>query len=166
MNQGLRLVSLWHFDYHDPATGERWEESVWNLITTEGLNAILSTMFNAGPQSSAWYMGLIANSGFDEILVTDTAAAHAGWDEFLEYLGQRQPLAPLSVAGGIVITTSPLQFTFTTADTVRGGFVINDQAKTGTTGTLWSATSFGTPRQVKQGASLTVRWTLTAAGGT
>src|SRR5262245_13961455 len=160
----LVLSCVYTFDYRGPGP-ERWTETVRNLIVTEGLDFILEAMFHGGPQVSPWRVGLIDNAGFTAITSDDTAAAHPGWAELTSYAGDRPPLAPVSVAGGTLITVEAVAFLRSLAGVVRGAFIASEPGKLSAAGTLWSATAFGTARSVKAAGTLSVSVTLTAAGG-
>jgi hypothetical protein len=144
-----------------------WVDEGHNTIMLTGLSNVLRAGFMAGTQVASWFMGLIANADFDEITVDDTPSSHAGWDEFTDYSGATRPQwSPLSESSGILLNTSPVQFTFASAGTVRGYFLVSDSTKGGTSGTLWCAGPLSTARTVRAGASLTVTYSVRAAGGT
>lgn len=144
-----------------------WTEIIHNTVVTEGRTKALDVMFNAATQITAWYFGLISNSGFTAISINDTASSHSGWAEFTDYsAGTRPQWNTLSVAGDVITNTSPIQFTFSSQATVRGFFIISNNTKGGSVGTIWSAALFSTSRTIAAGASITVSYTLRVAGGT
>lgn len=162
----LRLETEFLAIYRDPNGKIAWVEKGKNTIVIEGLTRLLSVMFAAGTQVTSWYMGLINNSGFDEITQDDTIASHAGWTEFTSYSGGvRKQWTPLSVSGAVLTNTAPIQFTFSSAGTVQGFFLVSDSTLSGTTGVMWNAATFSGTRTIQAGGNLTVNYTLRAAGG-
>lgn len=144
-----------------------WSFVVPNTLTVEGLTHILNVVFKAATQSTNWFMGLITNTGYTAISADDTAASHTGWTEYTAYTnGSRPGWDTLNVSGGVVINTSPIQFSFTSTGTIRGFFIASTSTKLGTSGVLMSASEFLAARTILVGQTLTVKYTLSAAGGT
>lgn len=139
----LKVVGKWKFEIFNRETGKvRDTIEFLNLVTNVGKNALLDTMFNQATQvaSNSWYMGLITNTGFSAIAPTDTAASHPGWNEFVAYTQATRPLWGQGVAASQSITNStPVTFSINATGTIKGGFIISQNTKGGTTGLLWSA---------------------------
>lgn len=166
MRTTLKLCGLYEITCRNPDGSAAWRDKVWNTIVTAGLTDLLSAVFNGGTQKTSWYMSLINNTSFDQITVDDTMSSHAGWQELTTYSGgSRKQWTPLSVSSGIIINTSPIQFVMTAAAVIKGFFITSDSTLSGTSGILMSAASFTTARTVQSGQSLTVKYTLRAAGG-
>jgi len=72
------------------------KEEGHNLITDEGANAALATLFVNGTQTDIWYVRLIQSGGM--AASTDTAAQHSNWYEETHYTGDVEwvPNAPLA----------------------------------------------------------------------
>ena len=49
----------------------------WNGITTAGINNLFNVYFGATSKAAAWYMGLIASSGYSALAAADTMSSHA-----------------------------------------------------------------------------------------
>lgn len=163
----MRLAGEYEVRCTGPDGVVDWEERGRNTIVTVGLTHALGAVFNAVTQITQWFMGLITNTDFDEISVDDTIASHAGWTEFTGYSSATRPQwTPLSVSGGVLLNTSAVQFTFDSAATVRGFFIVSNSTKGGSTGTLWCAAPLSTARTIRAGANLTITYTVRAAGGT
>lgn len=134
-----------------------------NLVVNVGKNYILDVMFNSGTQiaSSSWFMGLVSDSGFTSIQATDTASSHAGWTEFTGYSQSTRVLWGQGAASGQAVTNaSPATFDITSTGTIRGGFIISNSTKGGTTGTLWAAALFTSSVPVNNGDQLRCTYTL------
>jgi hypothetical protein len=96
----------------------------------------------------------------------DTLASHAGWAETTDYTGNRKPVtfAAATTADPSVITNSalPSQFSMDDTVTVAGAFLAN--VDTGTSGILFSVSSFQSPgdRNVVNGDTLSVTYEFSA----
>ena len=139
------------------------EFEVHNLIVNQGLDHILNTEFMATPQITAWYMAPFVNNYVP--VGTDTATsivANAG--ETNAYGGTtRQPYT--GVEGGQQITNAaaPANFTFTAALTIYGAFLISSSAMMATTGVLFAAAQFTTPKVVAAQDQLLLTYAFGAA---
>lgn len=152
----VKAKSLYVFECRDAAGKLKWREEVPNLVTTAGLNKLLDATFKTGLTTPAWYVGL---KGAGTIAAGDVASSHAGWSEVVPYSeGTRQVLTPGTIASGAVSNSAAkATFTINATATVAGAFLIDNSTKSGTTGTLYGATDFGTSRSVISGDSLAVQ---------
>lgn len=116
----------------------------WNGITTAGINNLFNVYFGATSKAAAWYMGLIASSGYSALAAADTMSSHAGWTEETSNYSQstRPTWSPASASGGSVSNSSSVDFTITGSVTVKGIFITDNSTKSGTTGTLWATALF------------------------
>lgn len=142
-----------------------WTEFVGNLITNAGLDHSLESTLGAGTQITAWYLGL--TDGTPTVAAGDTAASHAGWTEVTAYdeadrqactFGATSAQSIDNVGNEAVFTIS------TNSTTIGGAFLISDDTKGGSTGTLFSAAAFtGGDRSLDDGDTLTVDYTCAAS---
>ncbi len=137
----------WGDIYNADGTFNRREKLVlrfWNGITTAGINNLFNVYFGATSKAAAWYMGLIASSGYSALAAADTMSSHAGWTEETSSYSQatRPQWTPASASGGSVSNSTSVDFTITGSVTVKGVFIVNESTKTGTTGTLWATALF------------------------
>lgn len=137
----------WADIYNADGTFNRREKLTlrfWNGITTAGINNLFNVYFGATSKASAWYLGLIASSGYSALSAADTISSHAGWTEETSNYSQtnRPTWTPASASGGSVSNSSSVDFTITGSVTVKGIFVVNENTKGGTTGTLWATALF------------------------
>ena len=142
----------------------KWTEEFDNLVVTVGKNSLLDTYFAGSGYTAAWYMGLIDNSGFSAVAAGDTMSSHAGWTESSAYAAANRPtVSSWNAAGsGSKATNTAVQFSINGTVTVNGVFMSTNSTKGGTTGTLYSAGSFGSPRACVNGDTLSVTWTASA----
>lgn len=137
----------WADVYNADGTFNRREKLTlrfWNGITTAGINNLLNVYFGATSKAAAWYMGLIASSGYSALAAADTMSSHAGWTEETSNYSQstRPQWTPASASGGSVSNSSSVDFTITGSVTVKGIFLVDNSTKSGTTGTLWATALF------------------------
>jgi hypothetical protein len=136
--------------------------TAWELFpngtTYEGLNYLLDAGFRGASQLSAWFMGVIDQSGYSAVSPSDTAASHAGWSELTGYSQTtRQAWSPGAAATGQLQVTSALSVTMTAARQVRGVFLASSSTKGGTAGKLYATAVLPAYLDVANGA--TFDWT-------
>lgn len=141
----------------------RWTESVFNTVMTAGKNDLLTNYFKGSAYTAAFFVGLVDNASFSAISAADTAASHAGWLESVAYSNATRPALTLGTASGGSIdnSASKASYTINATATINGAFTITNSTKSGTTGVLYSASSFGSTRAVLNGDTLNVQVTLT-----
>ena len=147
----------------------KWEDSIQNLVVNVGKANILSVYLGADTQTTTWYMGLVDNTGYTAYNAADTMSSHTGWSESVAYSNSTRPTVTFGTAtasgGGAgsagtgSIVSTAVTFTINASATILGAFLTTDSAKSGTTGTLYSAGSFASSRAVISGDSLLVTYT-------
>jgi len=151
------------------ADGEmKWKDYIENIVTNEGLNHILDILFvSATSQVDPWYVGLI--DATPSPAATDTAAGIDSsaqvWGEVQTYdEATRQTYTDVRSGQSVDNSASKAVFTISGSVTVGGAFMISDNTKGGTTGTLLCAGAFtGGNRAVVDNDTLNVTYTFTAA---
>lgn len=140
------------------------EEEVHNLVTNQGLDHILNTVFNSSTPVTTWYLGLF--EGNYTPLATDTATNFPvsaveciAYDEAtrVEYN------EATSTARSTTNSANRAAFTINATKTIYGGFLASSATKSATTGTLMAAARFGTARSVNAGDQLLITYTFSAA---
>jgi len=159
-NLGLR--NIWEVVCYDSNGVEKWREKNKNLVTTEGLNHVLSITLDGGTQITAWYVGL---AGAGTKAAADTMSSHSGWAVVVDYSESVRQTLTLGTAssGSIDNTSNKAAFSINGTATVAGAFITSSSTKSGTSGTLYGAVDFSSSRSVISGDTLTVTVTLTAA---
>lgn len=120
-----------------------------NIVVDQGLNHILSAVFNAGAQITAWYVGIF--EGNYTPVATDTAAnITANSTESTAYDEATRVAWVEAAPSGQSITNSANKATFTmnATKTIYGAFLASASAKSATTGTLMAASKFSASRAV------------------
>ncbi len=137
-----------------------------NQVLLAGMKSILDIMFDAGTQITTWYMGLIGGSTvtIDE---DDTPSSHSGWTEDQNYDEATRPIwnPRAATASGKIKNSSSSEFTMNAATTIRGLFIISENTKGGTSGTLWSAATLDAVQVVSGSEILRGYYELQALDG-
>lgn len=149
----------------------KWEAECPNLVVNGGLQDMNNKYFLGSAYTAAWYIGLYGAGASNTPAATDTASSHAGWTEVVPYSQATRPactFATPTTANPSVATNSasPAVYSINATATVGGAFLISNSTKSGTTGTLYSASDFTSPgdRSVVSGDTLNVTYTLSLAG--
>ena len=156
--------TLYEVVARDKDGNELWRESVPNLVTTAGLNDSLDKHFKGSSYTAAWYVGI--TDGSPTFAAGDTMSSHSGWTEVTAYdEANRQTLTLGSVsAGSVDNSASKAVFTISTNSTTIGGaFLVTNNTKGGTSGTLYGGAAFAANRTLNDDDTLTITVTLTAA---
>lgn len=172
-NQHIEVIRAPAFDFDLECFGPdgrlKWRESFHNLVTRVGMAYMLDMCFAAGAAAQSWYLGLVNNSGYSAVAKTDTAASHAGWTEYTGYSQSTRPALSWSAATTASdnvdkVASAAASYTINGGGgTIKGCFVITNNTKGGTTGTMYSAGTFSADRVVQDNDTLNVTPTLRVA---
>lgn len=126
----------------------------WNKMPTQALDYVTGLVAGKTTPIASWYLALYENATnpTDE-LTAATAPSVLG--ECTAYVSSTRPAIPFSDVTGGVITAS-VEFTFTAAKTIRGGFVMSSPSKGAVTGLILSAVRFPEDQEAKVGNILRV----------
>jgi hypothetical protein len=146
----------------------KWEASSHNLVVNVGLQDMNTKYFTGSSYTAAWYIGLITGPGSGTTIAAgDTMSSHAGWTENTSYSNATRPAATFGSASladpsEISNSASPASFSINGTATIAGAFLTTSNTKSGTTGTLFSASDFTAPgdRSVVSGDTLNVTYTF------
>jgi len=144
----LGLENIWEVVCYDSNGAEKWREENKNLVTTAGLNDVLTKYLKGSSYTAAWYVGL---AGAGTKAAADTMSSHAGWAVVADYSESVRQTLNLSGSAG-----TPSAGSCTNSDN-KAAFSINGTA------TLYGVVDFSSSRAVISGDTLTVTVTLTAA---
>lgn len=142
----------------------RWSEDFHNLVTTAGLNDLLTQYFKGSAYTAAFYVGVTAAT--PTFAAGDTMSSHGGWTESSAYSQSTRPALTLGTvsSGSIDNSASKAQFSINGTATIGGAFIATNSTKGGTTGTLYGGGAFTEGnRSVVSGDTINVQATLTAA---
>ena len=145
----------------------KWEDSNHNLVVNGGLQYMAGSALTATTAITAWFIGLYGAAASNNPAAADTMASHAGWTEVVAYSNSTRVAATFVAATNanpsvVTNSASPATFNMNATTTVGGAFLVSNSAKSGTTGTLFSAADFQSPgdRSVINGDTLVVTYTF------
>lgn len=173
--EGALALGRFTIQCYDKNGKLKWEAENHNLVVNTGLQYMAGVALNQAAnlvtQISTWYIGLYGAGASNAPAAGDTMASHAGWTEVVPYSNATRPqclfvaatLANPSVASN---SSAAASFSIDATATVGGAFLVSNNTKSGTTGTLFSAADFSAPgdRSVVSGDTLNVTYALSLAG--
>ena len=139
-------------------------EVAHNIMPLEGIHHVLNTVLKGGAQVAQWHIGLYETAYTptpnDTMANFPSAAVEA-----TEYAATtRMPFTPGNLAAGSVDNSAnAVEFEFTAAKLIYGGFISSSSAKGSTSGVLLSAVRFGSPKSVDSSSTLRVTAGFTMA---
>jgi len=149
----------------------KWSAESQNLVVNAGLQYMAGTALTSTAAITTWYIGLYGAGASNTPAAGDTMSSHAGWTEVTPYSNANRPtanLAAATLANPSVVTNSAsvAVFNINATQVVGGAFLVSDNTKGGSTGTLFSAADFQSPgdRSVVSGDVLNVTYTFSLAG--
>ena len=166
-----KATGLFEIKCHDKDGNLKWEAQSKNLVVNVGLQYMAGSALTSVTQITTWYLGLYGAGASNTPAAADTMSSHAGWTEVVAYSNATRVAATFVTATAVnpsVVTNSasPATFNINGTTTVGGAFLTSGSAKSGTTGTLFSAADFGSPgdRSVVNSDTLSVTYTFSLAG--
>ena len=165
--EAAQATGVYHVECHDKDGNLKWAADSKNLVVNAGLAYMAGSALTSVTQITTWYLGLYGAGASNLPAAGDTMASHAGWTEIVPYSNATRVVATLATAttanpSVATNTASPAVFNINGTATVGGAFLTSGSAKSGTTGTLFSAADFGSPgdRSVVSGDTLSVTYTF------
>lgn len=162
-----RAGGVYKIECRDKDGNLKWVAESANLVVNVGLQDMNTKYFTGSSYTAAWYIGLYGAAASNTPAASDTASSHAGWTEITPYSNANRPTATFGTAttadpSVISNSASPAQFNINATQTVGGAFLISNNTKGGSTGTLFSASDFQSPgdRNVSSGDTLNVTYTF------
>ena len=165
-----KATGVYHVECHDKDGKLKWSADTNNLVVNAGLAYMAGTALTSVAQITTWYIGLYGSGATNTPAAGDTMSSHAGWTEVVAYSNATRVAATFvtaTTANPSVVTNSasPAVFNINGTTTVGGAFLTSGSAKSGTTGTLFSAADFSAPgdRSVVSGDIISVTYTFSLA---
>lgn len=177
-SETVGIEGRYHVVCHDADGNLKWEEQFPNLVVAVGKQLMLDTLLSGSAYTTNGpFLGLISGST-NTFAASDTMAVHAGWIEFVNYTVGGSAVRGTATFGAATssgaspsnVTTkaaSSITYTITGAGGVVGGcFLVTGAGASpsinSTSGTLYSAGAFGTPKTTTAGDTVTVTYSTTA----
>ena len=170
--EAAQAAGAYHVECRDKDGNLKWTAETKNLVVNAGLAYMAGSALTSVTQITSWYLGLVTGPGSGTTYAAgDTMSSHAGWTEYVNYSNGTRVAATFATAttanpSVATNTASPAVFNINGAGgTVAGAFLTSGSAKSGTTGTLFSAADFGSPgdRAVVNGDTLSVTYQFSLA---
>ena len=141
---------------------DHWEEP--NLVTNEGLDAVLNIMFHADTQITTWYIGVFEGN-YTPVAAVTAASVTADSTECTAYDEATRQAYTEAAASSQSITNSASRatFTFNATKTIYGAFLVSASAKSATTGTLFSISRFASSKAVVATDQLLITYQIDAS---
>ena len=169
--EALKATGYYEIECRDKDGNVKWTDRTKNLVVNVGLQYRAGPALTSVTQSTTWYIGVYGAGASNTPAAGDTMSSHAGWTEVVPYSNATRVqavFATATTANPSVVTNSasPASFTINATATIGGAFLTSGSAKSGTTGTLFSAADFSSPgdRSVVSGDVLSVTYTFSLAG--
>jgi hypothetical protein len=166
-NEKVKAGGIFTVQCFDKEGNLKWTEEKHNLVVNVGLQDMNTKYFSGSSYTAAWYIGLYGAGASNTPAASDTMSSHAGWTEVVAYSQATRPACTFGTAttadpSVITNSASPATFSINGTTTVGGAFLTSNSTKSGTTGTLFSASDFQSPgdRSVVSGDTLTVTYTF------
>lgn len=167
LSDGIRGGGRFKVECLDKDGNLKWTAESKNLVVNVGLQDMNTQYFKGAIYTAAWYIGLYGAASTNNPAAGDTMASHAGWTEITGYSNANRPTATFGTAttadpSVIDNSASPASFSINATNTIGGAFLVNNNTKGGSTGTLFSAADFQSPgdRSVVSGDTLNVTYTF------
>jgi hypothetical protein len=168
--EAAQATGVYHVECRDKDGNLKWTADSKNLVVNAGLAYMAGSALTSVTQITSWYLGVYGAGASNTPAAGDTMASHAGWTEVVAYSNATRVAATFVTAttanpSVVTNTASPAVFNINGTTTIGGAFLTSGSAKSGTTGTLFSAADFGSPgdRSVVDGDTLSVTYTFSLA---
>ena len=123
MKEKAYFGGVFHVDCYNREGGWKWSADAPNLVTNEGLQHILDTVFSGGTAIDPWYVGLMGDT--TTVAAADTQESHAGWTELTAYTGSRKAWVEVRSSQSMTNAASKASFTLNAdSQTIGGAFLV------------------------------------------
>lgn len=177
-SETMGVAGHYHVVCRDSEGNIKWEENFPNLVNAVGKELMLNTLLGGSSYTVVGpYLGLISGSS-PTFLAADTMASHGGWTEFTNYTVGGSSVrgtavfasatsSGLSPSNVTTAAASAITYTITGGGgTVGGCFLVTGSGASNTqgntSGTLYSAGAFATPKTTTAGDTVSVTYSTTA----
>lgn len=177
-SEAVGIEGVYRVECRDAAGNLKWEEAFPNLVVAVGKELMLDTLLSGSSYTTVGpFLGLISGSS-PTFAASDTMSSHSGWTEFVNYTVGGSAVRGTASFGAAsssgttptnvtTKTASAITYTITGAGGVVGGcFLVTgsgaSSTQNNTSGTLYSAGAFSTPKTTTVGDTVSVTYSTTA----
>jgi hypothetical protein len=168
LSSGSKFGGKFHVECHDKDGNLKWVEDAHNIVTNEGLDAILDIMFHGSTQITTWYCLLFET---DTTPAAGTTYATPVFTECEAYDEATRPEYEEAAASSQSTTNSAnkAEFTMNASKTLYGAAIVgggthgNTKGDAAGGGTLFCAAKFGSSRSVVDDDVVQLTYTIGAA---
>jgi hypothetical protein len=159
----INVSGVWSGQHiRDGKVIDEWEDK--NLVVNEGLNSLLDVYFHGATQITSWYIGVFEGNytpvaGLTAATVTANSTECTAYDETTRQAYDEAAASSQSITN----SASRATFTFNATKTIYGAFLVSNNTKSGTSGTLFSAARFASSKAVVDNDQLLLTYTFTAS---
>lgn len=164
---GFRLGGVFKVVCRDKDGNIKWTDVAPNIVVNVGLDHAIDVILGgAGEESQIhpWYLGVTDSS--PTFAAGDTMASHGGWTENTTYSeANRQEFVDANTGTGQRDNTASVATITANGSSTAGGlFLVSDNTKGGTSGTLFSGAAFsGGDRSLVNLDTLDLTYTVSCA---
>ncbi|MDD4986560.1 MAG: hypothetical protein PHQ43_12435 [Dehalococcoidales bacterium] len=168
IEQRIRFGGRFLVECFDRLGNLKWKEDVHNIVTNEGLNALLNIMLHGSTQITTWYCLLFES---DTTPAAGTTYATPVFTESTAYDESTRPAYNEAAASSQSITNSANKAVFTISGTktmygaalVGGGSAPSTKGDTAGGGTMFCAAKFSSARSVVDDDVINLTYSISAA---
>lgn len=168
IEQRIRFGGRFLVECFDKSGNLKWKEDVHNIVTNEGLNALLNIMLHGSTQITTWYCLLFES---DTTPAAGTTYATPVFTESTAYDESTRPAYNEAAASSQSITNSANKAVFTISGTktmygaalVGGGSAPSTKGDTAGGGTMFCAAKFSSARSVVDDDVINLTYSISAA---
>jgi len=164
ISEVARMNNTYHAECFDKNGVFKWKESSPNMVVDQGIYYILLAGF-VYDERYQWFCGLV-ESGTPA--ATDTPQSHPGWVEYNGWVNINRPALEFYIkpehTARKALTSNVVQFVSGTTTQISGAYMVSEQEKGSTEGTLYGVSNFSSPKEIIPGDAINITIELGATG--
>ncbi len=165
-NNIFSVHTTWDFECYDQDGNLKWAElNRPNIVTHEGIDALLDIMFHTSTQIATWYVGITESDTPAAATMTYAVPVYTECTAYTESVRQ-EFVEAASSSQVITNTASKATFTINATKTLYGAFLVSNSTKADTAGAgakLFCYSKFDASQSVVSTDSFKVTITITGA---
>lgn len=168
LHESAKLRGRFHVECFDKHGNLKWVEDTSNMVTNQGLDALLNIMFHAATQITTWYCALVESDtapAAGMTYATPTYTECTAYDELTrpEYKEAASSSQSITNAANVAVFTISGTKTLYGAALVGGGSAPSTKGNTAGGGTLFCYSKFTASRNAVDDDVLNLTYKLSVA---